>query len=76
MMGLVVGLDELEKYGDVSSNIGRDVSDTRNISQEFRDKMLDQFLQDQFPAWSPELAFGKRDWDFVNDEVHIEMSVI
>lgn len=65
-MKLVVGFDELENFGDMRGD----------VSQEFRDKMLDQFLQDQFPAWSPEIAFGKRNWDFDNDEVHIEMATI
>lgn len=65
-MKLVVGFDELEKFGEVRDS----------VSQEFRDKMLDQFLQDQFPAWSPEIAFRKRDWDFANSECHIEMAVI
>lgn len=66
MMKLVVCFDELENFGSMDFS----------VSQEFREKMLDQFLQDQFPAWSPEIAFGKRDWDFENNEVHIEMSVI
>ena len=66
MMKLVVGFDELEKFGEVRDK----------ATQEFRDKMLDQFLADQFPAWSPEVAFGDRDWDFDMDEIHIEMVVI
>lgn len=65
-MKLVVGFDELENFGSMDFS----------VSQEFRDKMLDQFFADQFPAWSPEMAFGAREWDFINNEVHIEMSVI
>lgn len=66
MMKLVVGFDELENFGDVRGE----------VSQDFREKMLDQFLQNQFPAWSPEIAFGSREWEFWADEVHIEMTTI
>lgn len=61
-MKLVIAFDDLDSFGEME-----------NVSQAFRDKMVDQFLADQFPSWTPEFAFGKRDWDFVNSECHIEM---
>ena len=67
MMKLVVGLEELESLGNIRSG---------DASQEFRDKMLTEFLENQFPSWSVEMAFGERDWDFLNDEVHIEMPIV
>ena len=64
-MKLVVAFDDLDSFGEM-----------QNVSQEFRDKMVDQFLINQFPEWSHDVAFGDRDWDFVNSECHIEMEVI
>lgn len=65
MMKLVVGFDELEIHGDMQKS-----------SQKFREKMLTEFLQDQFPAWDMGMAFGAREWDFVNSEVHVQMVVM
>lgn len=65
MMKLVIGFDELENHGAM-----------QNVSQDFREKMLTEFLQDQFPAWDMEMAFGVRNWDFENSEVHVEMVVM
>lgn len=64
-MKLVIGFDELEIHGDMQES-----------SQEFREKMLTVFLQDQFPAWDADFAFKARDWDFVNSEVSVEMVVM
>ena len=65
MMKLVIGFDELENHGAM-----------QNVSQDFREKMLTEFLQDQFPAWAMEMASGVRNWDFENSEVHVEMVVM
>lgn len=64
-MKLVLAFDDLDSFGEM-----------QNVSQAFRDKMVDQFLADQFPAWSPEMAFGEREWDFVNSECHIQMDLV
>lgn len=64
-MKLVIAFDDLDSFGEM-----------HNVSQPFREKMVDQFLINQFPEWSHDIVFGDRDWDFVNSECHIEMALI
>lgn len=69
-MKLVIGFDEFQKqFGQFDHNL--DV--IAQIVEAMTDWLYD-YLADQFPEWDIDTAFNMNEcqWDFNNNEVHID----